>query len=527
MSKKLHELVLDAAGRSPDAIALRDRDRSLDYATLAAQILQVASGLVGLGLGRSERVGVYLPKQMESVVAMFGAAAAGCTFVPVNPVLKPSQVGHILRDCDVRVLVTSRSRCEQLAEELSQCPSLRHLVLVDEEAGAEPLPGVSMLGWGSLLQATGAEAHRVIDTDMVSIFYTSGSTGRPKGVVLSHRNMVTGAQSVASYLGNTPEDRLLAVLPFSFDYGFSQLSTAFSAGASVALLDYLLPRDVIRALARYQITGLAGVPPLWIQLADLRWPEGVDSHLRYMTNSGGAMPRATLARLRANAPRSRFFLMYGLTEAFRSTFLPPEEVDSRPDSIGKAIPNAEILVLRPDGSPCDANEPGELVHRGSLVALGYWNDREKTAERFKPIPPQSSGLVLPELAVWSGDTVRRDEEGYLYFVGRRDEMIKTSGYRVSPTEIEEAAYATGLVGDAVAAGAPHPKLGQGVVLIASPPSGGHGDTEGLLQALRSSLPNFMVPAAVIWMPELPRNPNGKFDRPALAARVVSRFAEQV
>jgi acyl-CoA synthetase (AMP-forming)/AMP-acid ligase II len=211
--------------------------------------------------------------------------------------------------------------------------------------------------------------------------------------------------------------------------------------------------------------------------------------------------------------------MYGLTEAFRSTYLPPEEIDRRPESMGKAIPNAEIQVVRPDGTLCGANEPGELVHRGSLVALGYWNDPAKTAERFKPAPAQNPALVLTEMAVWSGDTVRMDEEGFLYFVGRRDEMIKTSGYRVSPNEVEEAVYATGLVGDAVAVGVPHVTLGQVIVLVASPAPGGERDTTKLLAECRKRVALYMVPAHVEWRDELPRNPNGKFDRPLLAAEM--------
>lgn len=522
MSKLLHELIVETAGRLPDASALVDRERSLTYAALATRVEELAGALVGLGLSGGDRIGIYLPKQLEAVVTMFATAAAGCTFVPINPVLKAPQVGYILRDCDVRVLVTAASRLELLAAELAQSPALTHVVLVDEHPAPVDAGGRAVMRWCDLADV--APTHRVIDTDMVSIFYTSGSTGKPKGVVLSHRNMVVGAHSVASYLGNSAQDRLLAVLPFSFDYGFSQLSTAFSVGATAVLLEYLLPRDVVRAMAREKITGLAGVPPLWIQLADVPWPAGVDEYLRYMTNSGGAMPRTTLTRLRGNAPRTKFYLMYGLTEAFRSTYLPPEEADARPDSIGKAIPNAEILVLRPDGSTCGVNEPGELVHRGSLVALGYWNDPAKTAERFKPIPSRAPGLVIPELAVWSGDTARRDEQGYLYFVGRRDEMIKTSGYRVSPTEVEEAAYASGLVGDAVATGAPHVKLGQGIILIASPPRGATEDSDALLTAMRQVLPNYMMPLAVRWLAELPRNPNGKFDRPRLAEQVRELFA---
>jgi acyl-CoA ligase (AMP-forming) (exosortase A-associated) len=456
---------------------------------------------------------------------MFGAAQAGCVFVPVNPILKPAQVAYILKNCNVRVLVTSAERARELTDELNHCSDLRHLVLVGSAAFEGTLESVRAHRWAELMQtATPAPGHRVIDTDVVSILYTSGSTGSPKGVVLSHRNMVTGAHSVASYLGNDQHDRLLAVLPFSFDYGFSQLSTAFHVGASVTLIDYLFPKDVVAACGRGLITGLAGVPPLWLQLADLEWPQQARDSLRYFTNSGGAMPVATLRKLRAALPKAKPFLMYGLTEAFRSTYLPPEEVDRRPESMGKAIPNAEILVVRPDGTPCAANEPGELVHRGSLVALGYWNDPAKTAERYKPVPNPLPGLVLTEMAVWSGDTVRMDEEGFLYFVGRRDEMIKTSGYRVSPTEIEEVLYATGLVGDAVAVGVPDPALGQAVVIIASPPPAGAQDSAALLAECKKRLPLYMVPAAVVWRDNLPRNPNGKFDRPRLAAEVRDQFA---
>ena len=227
------------------------------------------------------------------------------------------------------------------------------------------------------------------------------------------------------------------------------------------------------------------------------------------------MPKATLDRLRSVFPGAAPFLMYGLTEAFRSTYLDPAEVDRRPDSIGKAIPNAEILVVRPDGSLCDPGEEGELVHRGALVAMGYWNDPERTAERFRPAPAREPGLCTEEMAVWSGDAVVRDEEGFLYFVGRKDEMIKTSGYRVSPNEIEEVAYDTGLVRDAVALGVEDPKLGQHMVLVVSPASGATVDVDALLAQMRKALPLYMLPQRVEVRPEIPRSPNGKFDRTLL------------
>ena len=344
--------------------------------------------------------------------------------------------------------------------------------------------------------------------------------------------MVMGAKSVASYLGNTAQDTMLAALPLSFDAGFSQLTTAFLTGARVVLLNYLMPRDVLKVMAREKVTGLTAVPPLYIQLAQLEWPAEVADSLRYFANTGGHMPRETLNVLRQKWPRSAPFLMYGLTEAFRSTFLPPEEVDRRPESIGKAIPNAEILVLREDGFVCDDDEPGELVHRGALVSQGYWNDAAKTAERFRPLPPglpgHPAGLPLPEYAVFSGDTVRRDAQGFLYFMGRRDEMIKTSGYRVSPLEIEEVLYATKLVGECVAFGVPHPVLGSAIKVIANYSASARTRGEffienelrgELIAFCRSRLPAYMLPADFEFLEgPLPRNPNGKIDRKLLVAR---------
>jgi acyl-CoA ligase (AMP-forming) (exosortase A-associated) len=382
------------------------------------------------------------------------------------------------------------------------------------------------LTWADLVAANVAlPTARVIDADMAAIFYTSGSTGKPKGVVLSHRNMVAGAKSVAQYLDNHSDDVLLAALPLSFDAGFSQLTTGFHAGARVVLLNYLMPRDVLEALVRERVTGLTAVPPLWIQLTQLDWPAQAARDLRYIANTGGRMPLSTLQALRARLPSAQVFLMYGLTEAFRATYLPPDEVDRRPDSIGKAIPNAEILVLREDGTPCGPNEPGELVQRGALVALGYWNDAQKTAERFKPLPGRADGLVLPEIAVFSGDTVRTDEEGFLYFIGRRDEMIKTSGYRVSPTEVEEVVYATHRVGECVAVGVPHPTLGQSIVVVATPLAGGSLAAEDLIAACRERLPLYMVPSRVVVREgPLPRNPNGKIDRRGLVAEFATLVA---
>jgi acyl-CoA ligase (AMP-forming) (exosortase A-associated) len=520
MSDLLQDLIRQSAAAHPNAEALTYQSQTLTYGMLAEGISRAAGAYLGLGIVRCGRVAVYLEKRLETVIAMFGAAAAGGVFVPVNPLLKPNQVAYILRDCNVHTLVTTGERLALLAPVLSECADLQSIVIVGDSS-TEAVGAVRVVKWNDALAATNnISPHRVIDADMAAILYTSGSTGMPKGVVLSHRNMVAGAKSVAQYLENHADDRILSALPLSFDAGFSQLTTAFHVGARVTLINYLLPRDVLDAVVQDRITGLTAVPPLWIQLAQLKWPATVTEHLRYIANTGGRMPKATLDQLRAALPKTLPYLMYGLTESFRSTYLPPAEIDRRPDSIGKAIPNAEVMVVREDGTPCTPGESGELVHRGALVSLGYWNDPEKTAERFKPAPGQPAGLTVPEIAVWSG------EEGFLYFISRRDEMIKTSGYRVSPTEVEEMIYATKMVGEAAALGMAHPVLGQAIVVVATGRDGAQLKADELLMLCRQRLPAFMVPARVIeHQGSLPRNPNGKIDRKLLAQQMEGLFAD--
>ncbi|MBV8123509.1 MAG: acyl-CoA ligase (AMP-forming), exosortase A system-associated, partial [Paucibacter sp.] len=499
-----------------------------DYAQLSLQVQSAAQALMASGLARGSRIAVWLEKRSELVVACFAAAHAGMVFVPINPTLKAEQVRHILNDSGAELLLSSLPRWQLLAPgHDAQTLHLKHVWLLRPPGGeglcGDPTPDLHLRCWDEILQHPPALAgHRVVDRDVAALLYTSGSTGKPKGVVLSHRNLLAGAQSVAQYLRNSPADVLLAALPLSFDAGFSQLTTAFLVGARVVLINPLTPRDVLNALVRHRVTGLTAVPPLYVQMASQPWPTEISQTLRYLANTGGRMPRPTLEILRKHLPQSDIFLMYGLTEAFRSTYLAPAELDRRPDSIGKAIPNAEILVLRDDGTPCDVDEPGELVHRGALVSLGYWNDAEKTAERFRPLPracgTMPAALQLDEIAVFSGDTVKKDADGFLYFLGRRDDMIKTSGYRVSPTEIEEVVYATGLVGECAAFGLAHEALGQTVCLVACPPLGqSELDTDALMQACRNALPPYMCPAQfkVLDAP-LPRNPNGKIDRKYLS-----------
>lgn len=530
MRTNLHHLLqhcIASHGKSP---AVTYKHTSLSYSELWREVCGVAVKLASLGVEREQRVAVFLEKRIEAVAAIFGISAAGGAFVPINPLLRPHQVAHILVDCKACLLITSQERLELLGPVLNDCPALAHILLVDAEAANEaPQRNVCPVhAWPESLPSEEPVPPRsnAIDLDMAAIFYTSGSTGKPKGVVLSHRNLIVGAESVSQYLENTADDVILAALPLSFDAGFSQLTTAFSVGAHVILMNYLLPGDVERLCARHEVTGLTCVPPLWIQIADLAWPPEAARPMRYFANTGGKLPKAVLDKLRVRFPQAKPFLMYGLTEAFRSTYLDPAEIDRRPGSIGKAIPNAEILVVRPDGSRCDAGEEGELVHRGALVAMGYWNDPDRTAARFRPAPGRDAAWRLPEIAVWSGDTVVTDEEGFLYFVGRKDDMIKTSGYRVSPTEIEEEAYATGLVRDAVALGLDDATLGQRILLIASPSGQSTLDVAALVAALKRRMPHYMVPSAIVVRNEVPRSPNGKFDRSMLRKELASWRSDQ-
>lgn len=488
-----------------DAPALADKAGMITHAELDHAVGTLAAALLAQGLVKGDRVASWLPKQRLACLLPLAAARAGLVHVPVNPLLKHVQVAHILADSGARLLIGGRGRIETL--EPGELPASCAL-LVEEEAGPD------LFGRDGRLPPSAADPD-----ELVAILYTSGSTGRPKGVMLSHANLWLGAVSVAHYLGLEPDDRTLALLPLSFDYGQNQLLSTWAAGGCVHPLDYLTPRDVVRAVGRHGITTLAGVPPLWIQLAEIDWPAESIAPLRRLTNTGGRMSVPLVRRLRALVPQAKLFSMYGLTEAFRSTYLDPTLIDLHPESIGRAIPFAEILVIGTDGAVAADGAPGELVHAGPLVAQGYWGDAGRTAERFRPAPAASA---YGGTAVWSGDTVVRDAAGLLRFVGRDDEMIKSSGNRISPTEIEEAAVASGAAVEAVALGVPDDRLGQAILLFARP--AGQDAGARLVDWFKRNLPGFMQPARIVWRDELPRNANGKLDRVALKAEALAEEA---
>ncbi len=509
----LHDLLRNSVERHPDKTAIIEGGTEYTYGELVRQSTALSDALLNAGVRKGDRVGVYMEKSWEAVVAMLASSQLGAAFVNINPLLKPPQVQYIVGDCDVRVLIGDSGKLDALEPGTVGTAFYK---------GEEPATGIagSLTDIAEILQLedVGWIERTVLETDLGTILYTSGSTGLPKGVATSQRNLVVGAQIVSTYLENTKEDRILSALPFSFDYGLNQLTTSLRVGATLVLQHSRLPGDLLRALRRYEITGLAGVPPLWALL--LRGAKALEEQplerLRYITNSGGRIPQANLEELRRLLPGTKIYLMYGLTEAFRSTYLPPEELDRGTECIGKPIPNTEIYVVDREGRECAPGEPGELVHRGPTVALGYWGKEEATRKAYRPHPFAPLGLVIEEKVVYSGDLVRRDEKGYLYFVGREDNMIKTQGYRLSPEEVEGLLVGTGIVREACAFGVPDPELGQQVFAVVSLRDRA---ADGILETIREYCikngPPYMVPKEIFIEDEMPKTPSGKIDRQAV------------
>ncbi len=490
------------------APALVDGNRVVSYAVLAARAQHFGVRLTDAGVRPGNRVALYLDKTVEYVCALYGIWSVGAIAVPVHESLKSRQVEHILRHSGSRLLVSEAKRLRLLdAHVLAGTPSIdaREFNAPDAANSLSAQDRSFLLG----------------GTEPAAILYTSGSTGLPKGILISHENLQAGATIVAGFLDLRSDDRILSVLPFSFDYGLNQLLGAVEVGATLVLHRSPLPADICRALALHRITGLAGVPTLWIQLMQEHSPltRTALPALRYITNTGGVFPPALVTRYREAFPQLRIFLMYGLSEAFRSTVLLPEELAGRPNSIGKAIAHTEILVLDASGAECAPGEIGELVHRGPTVALGYYNDSEATARVFRPDPRAhaSDNGDKAQRLVFSGDMVRRDEEGFLYFVGRRDQQIKRLGHRISPDEIEALVQASGQVAEVVAAAVPDAVAGQAVVLHVVPRPGAPFSIDVLWAYCRSEMPSYMQPSAIEVHDEMPRTTSGKLDRQRVSA----------
>src|SRR5918999_729183 len=471
----LHDLLYNTVARDPQHTAVVDGDAEYTYEDLERQSRSLGAALAEVGVRRGDRVGVYLEKSWEAIVAMLAASRIGAAYVNVNPLFKAPQIEYLAGDCDIRVMIGDTSKLDEL----------------------QP---------------------KTVDT----AFFRGG---RPESNA-ARCNVVVGAQIVSTYLENVPEDRILSALPLNFDAGMSQFTTSLRAGATLHLLRSRLPGDLLKALRRHEITGVTGVPPLWALL--IRGARSIRenplTHLRYLANTGGRIPQANLDELRdlLEPAGTRIFLMYGLTEAFRSTYLVPEEIHrSSPEQgncIGKAIPNTEIMVITREGKEAAPGKPGELVHRGPTVAMGYWGNEQATRKAYRPNPLAPPELLDVERVVYSGDTVERDEEGYLYFLGREDAMIKNQGYRLSPEEVENLLLGSGLVHEACAFGVENPAVGQDVIAVISLRN---GSEEGAVNRVREHAinngPPYMVPKEILVRDELPKTGSGKIDRKGISS----------
>ena len=513
----VHHLLQSTALKLPDKEALVHRQQRLTYAEVAQKVLSLAKGLRNCGLQKSNRLGIYLDASIPQVLSLMGISQAGGVFVTMNSLLQPEQVVHIANDCQMKGLITTAKKLSALESAIKNIPSLEFVVVVaDGEIPQISLPTYDFEELCSI-EASGNLPDLAIEKDLAALIYTSGSTGKPKGVMLDHAQILAGSSIVSDYLKITQSDRILAVLPFSFDAGLNQLTTAFQQGSTLVLISFTFAREIVQTLIKEKITALAGVPTLWGLMVQPRSSMAKHQfpHLRYITNTGGRMPQTVLAKLREYLPQTQIFLMYGLTEAFRSTYLPPEQLDLRPTSIGKAIPNTEILVINDDGQPCKPGEVGELVHRGPTVSLGYWGQPELTAQRLRNHPLQPAEYGNSEKVCYSGDLVTMDEEGFLYFVSRRDMTIKSSGFRISPTEVEEALMASGELQAAAVIGVPDDLLGQTIKAFVVASEGIELDTQSLLKFCAEKLPNYAIPKQIEVLDRLPQTTSGKVNYSAL------------
>lgn len=499
-----------------EATAVRWGQETMSYVELWDQARACADSLAERGLRRGSRVVLLLPNSVETLAWFFAVMRLGAVAVIVNVSLKPGQVAHCVQHSGARLAVTSQRRRALLGD----TPRGKRQIL------AADLPAAGACATTGPAQAGSGQAG-TIGSDLAALIYTSGSTGLPKGVMVTHANLIAGAAIVAEYLQLSPADRTLAVLPWSFDAGLNQVLATFWAAGTLVIADSAYPPDICRALSQAQVTGLAGVPSLWEMMTGRpsMFLRTALPDLRYITNTGGALRRDTLAAIRQAHPHTQVYLMYGLTEAFRSTYLPPELADARPDSIGRAIPGTEILVLNQAGERAAPGEVGELVHRGPTVAAGYWRDAAATAKVFRPYPFAPPGSV-PECVVYSGDYVRRDEDGFLYYAGRRDEQFKSRGMRVSPTEVELGLLSSGLLAAAVVFALPVPGADPDIVAAIQPTQPGPFDPAPVRAHARQVLPASQQPTRYEVIAELPRTSSGKIDRAAARELATRAHAQE-
>lgn len=509
----VQELLEATVQRRPGFIALVVGEERITYGALETAANRLAHALREAGVRRGDRVAVLLENSIPAVVAVFAILKAAGVFLVLHPSTRPGKLARILDDAGPVALITDSGRARDMTSVLAASGSLRTIVWADDK----PLPldsRLRSLSWSSLGQYPAERPARLaIDQDLAMLIYTSGTTGQPKGVMATHHNMLAAVNSVNAYLRNTHDDVILNVLPLAFGYGLYQVFLATQVGARVVLdKSFAFPARTVALLEQERVTALPGVPTLFALL--LRYPDLLRrdlASLRYITNAGAAIPAQHIQAIRAALPHVRFYSMYGQTECKRISYLPPEEVDRRPTSVGIAIPNTEVWIVGEDGQPAPPGTVGELVVRGAHVTRGYWRAPELTRQRFRPGP-------LPgETVLYTGDLFQQDEDGFLYFVSRQDDIIKSRGEKVSPREVEEVVSRMAGVAEAAVAGVHDPLLGQAILLLVVPQLGVELNVREIRAHCARALEDYMLPKYVEIVAELPRTDNGKVDKKRLQA----------
>ncbi|HUF93669.1 MAG TPA: AMP-binding protein [Candidatus Limnocylindria bacterium] len=491
---QVEDFLEHSARRRPDTTALICEGRRVTYAMLDRQANGLAHALLDAGVRRGDRVAVYLENSVEAVTALFAILKTNAVFVIINPTTKADKVAYLVNDCGAAALVSDDRRLASLAEGRAAFPD-----------------GLALVSAASAGEASHAPARRTIDLDLAALIYTSGSTGRPKGVMATHLNIVSAATSITTYLENTEDDVIINVLPLSFDYGLYQVLMAFKVGATLVLeRSFTYPYAVIERIARERVTGFPIVPTISAILLKLDLGTCDFSSLRYITSTAAALPGEHIRRLRELFPAVAIYSMYGLTECKRVSYLPPAELDRRLTSVGRAIPNSEVYLVDTHDRRLGPGLVGELVVRGAHVTRGYWGQPEETDARFRP------GGVEGERVLYTGDLFRMDDEGYLYFVGREDDIIKTRGEKVSPKEVEEVLYMIPEVVEAAVMGVSDPVLGEAIRAVVTLREGSRLTEQDVRRHCRQRLEDFMVPKYVEFADSLPKTPTGKIAKRSLA-----------
>ena len=515
---QIEEFLEQSARRSPNKTALVCDNKRYTYAEIDAQCNRLAHGLLELGVQRGDRVGIFLDNTAETVISIFAVLKAGGVFMVINPTTKADKLAFILNNSRAKALITHSHKAEACEAALNETPQLTAVVVVGagakEEEKIHP-EGKMVVGWDALLSRHGSDttppAKRCIDVDLAALIYTSGSTGNPKGVMVTHLNMVSAATSITTYLENTPDDIILDVLPLAFDYGLYQVLMGFKIGGTVVLeRSFTYPRAVIDRIVKEKVTGFPIIPTISAILLQMDLTKYDFSSLRYITNTAAALPIPHILSLRKLFPTVKLYSMYGLTECKRVSYLPPDQIDIRPGSVGRGMPNEEVYVVDAEGRRVGPGVVGELVVRGSNVMLGYWELPEETAACLKP------GRYPGERVLHTGDLFRMDEEGFLYFVARKDDIIKSRGEKVSPREVENVLYALEGVLEAAVIGVEDQILGQSVKAFVALESGAALTEKEILRHCSLHMENFMVPKQVAILPSLPKTATGKIRKKDLS-----------